>query len=397
LGKAGAREEEPSGGSSSGGEAAETPRRSAGARRDPKGNRKGLATAAKVGIDEVVRWEAPTSRGGVGKDPVPREKELRSFGRVFKALDTLEATAAGEDDFSGPILTPLLFAQVRRLWERIASQRGRGDGTFLEFDDRERDDDGTMPAKISKRMAAEVKSLGAWDQWEMARYWEVSETRLKDNRPELVGALLEIRRQVQPVRASLWTLGSKTDDSNADYHHLLALNKLALWRWCSTNPEAIRSEERPQELWREASTTGTLTSFCVLLPPNKQKLQRCLEAERRLGGREGPAAPPTSTEAYWTRTTLEDTAEGYDLMFKEVNQRDKCRNCKGTGHSVMFCKQPRRTDLLCQLCLLGAHCERDCEGSPGVPPHMWARHKMKFISRATGTTMADERGKGESP
>jgi hypothetical protein len=63
----------------------------------------------------------------------------------------------------------------------------------------------------------------------------------------------------------------------------------------------------------------------------------------------------------------------------------------------MFCKQPRRADLLCQLCLLGAHCERDWEGAPGVPPHMWALHKMKFISRATGTAMGDEKGKGETP
>ncbi len=42
-------------------------------------------------------------------------------------------------------------------------------------------------------------------------------------------ALLEVKLQVQPVQSLLWTLGSKTDNTNTDYHNLLVLNKLALW------------------------------------------------------------------------------------------------------------------------------------------------------------------------
>ncbi len=44
-----------------------------------------------------------------------------------------------------------------------------------------------MPARISKCMAAEVKLLGLWDPWEMARYWEISETLLEDHLAGLVG------------------------------------------------------------------------------------------------------------------------------------------------------------------------------------------------------------------
>ncbi len=72
-------------------------------------------STGRVCIEEVGRWEAHAGPASGARDPIPRDKELRNFGRVFKTLDTLEATAACEDDFAGPILTPLLFAQVLRL------------------------------------------------------------------------------------------------------------------------------------------------------------------------------------------------------------------------------------------------------------------------------------------
>jgi len=311
---------------------------------------------------------------GAASRELPGDREIANFAKLFNTLDQLEATAAGEDDLSGPVLTALAtVAAVKRQWKKCQKAKSRADWSTLDYDD----DCSTV--KWSKDLAAEVRVLGSLDPWELTRYWEVSEMLLEESNEQLIPWLRKLMQHVKPVRSSLWTLGSKTDESNSDYHHLLALNKIALWRWCALSPEARRRGERPEEIWREAATTGSLLTFCQPLSgSNKGRLARFQKGEVK-GTR--PASPTSTTENFWEAAGLIDSEEAFAEMVRDVNRRDRCRNCQQPSHSVAFCKAPRRSDLLCQLCLLGAHREATCPGPPGAPPNMWAALRKLFITR----------------
>jgi hypothetical protein len=160
--------------------------------------------------------------------------------------------------------------------------------------------------------------------------------------------LLEIKRQIQQVCSLLWSLGAKTDYANANYHHLLALTSFH----CGVGAPQTR---RPFA-WGSAHRSCGKKSlsrepFCSSVPCFLRTSRSCCEG-------------------FWLRAALEDSPESYNLVFKEVNQRDLCRHCKGTCHSVMFCKQPQHSYLLCQLCLLGPHWTTRCPAHyVGTAPH----------------------------
>ena len=79
-----------------------------------------------------------------------------------------------------------------------------------------------------------------------------------------------------------------------------------------------------------------------------------------------------------------DLKEEYVAMMKDANKKAHCKNCNTPGHSVGFCKVPRREGLLCQLCLCGCHHKRDCQAPPGAPPLMWKAHVEAWLERLLG-------------
>ena len=191
----------------------------------------------------------------------------------------------------------------------------------------------------------------------------------------------------------MWEMGYRIDASNAVQLHEQTLSKIAVYRWCALSPEAQRLGEDPEELWKEA----------------KDKSLNCLRTSRRrkgathsvkgggLGGmwaagangqRAVTAAAEETDDPYWVSVGIKDSEEAYFEMFKDCNKKAECKNCYSTGpghHSVAFCRSPRRPDLLCQLCFLGAHREKDCNGFPGVPPFMWKAHRRMFIGRVASS------------
>mmetsp|Transcript_61497 Transcript_61497/g.127042 ORF Transcript_61497/g.127042 Transcript_61497/m.127042 type:complete len:134 (+) Transcript_61497:3012-3413(+) len=106
--------------------------------------------------------------------------------------------------------------------------------------------------------------------------------------------------------------------------------------------------------------------------------------EKLGGGSESVDVP------YWVKVGIVDSADTFFEMFKDANRKDVCKNCEKPGHSIAWCTGERRPDLLCQLCMCGAHAERLCDGSDmGIagnspPPLMWKANLRMWMGRISG-------------
>mmetsp|Transcript_62463 Transcript_62463/g.129733 ORF Transcript_62463/g.129733 Transcript_62463/m.129733 type:complete len:348 (-) Transcript_62463:3683-4726(-) len=324
--------------------------------------------------------------GAAGGDEKPRE-----FEELIRTLHTIHATHAGSDPHAGLLLT--LMGSKEEVRDRVQREHMfvTGSGMEIRADGRVGE---WVPAKIRRSLQCVVVCLDDMGHFELQRFWKTAESDLEEaSESHLIPDLRELCTRTQALPPALWSMGYRISSANLDQVHELMKLKIGIYIWCALSREAKRTNVDAETLWREArenglsnlrswkkntggksdSTTGSAT--LTISHPVKGALLDATDC---------------GDDPYWVKMGIVDSSDTYFEMFKDANRKDNCKNCGQAGHSIAWCNAERKKDLLCQLCLCGAHAERLCDGSdmaiPGnsPPPLMWKANVCMWLGRISG-------------